>query len=348
MRLLDMTTAGGCARKTPMNRREHLLSSIATADSSSIGSQSILVGLDARDDAGVVFGPPSGAIAMTIDVGTPTSNDPRVWGAVAAENCLSDCYAMGAVPFAAVALVGWPTSEPTTQIKDALGAAASRLTAASTHLIGGHTLSTTEPLLGFSITASIDADRMLLLKNAKAGDALILSKPIGNGIAILSDKAGLSDCASLVAESERLMLQSNRAAASLALDIGCRAATDVTGDGLIGHLHRMLKASGVAASINATTVPVIGDITHLLDKHGLAPNGAETNLFAFEPFVNWNSIGWTNRLLFSDPQTNGGLLFAVDPSQASSLVNDLSREYEYAAVIGSVTDGVAGTIDVTS
>jgi selenide,water dikinase len=328
-----------------------MLSSIAsTAASASlaIDSHAVLVGVDARDDAGVVVSPSSGAIAVTLDVGTPTSNDPRIWGRVAAENCLSDCYAMGAVPFAAVALVGWPATEPTTEIKEALAAATEQLTASSTHLIGGHTLATTEPLLGFSVTASIEPDRMMLLENARPGHVLILSKPLGNGIAILSNKVGIPDAAALIRESERLMLQSNRIAASLALDAGCRAAIDVTGDGLIGHLHRMLKASGVAATINAAVVPAIPDVLELLTAHGLAPNSAEINLFGFEPFVTWNSLSWAERILFSDPQTNGGLLFSVDPSQASRLLDDLSREYEYVAVIGSVTDGIPGTIDVTT
>lgn len=298
----------------------------------------MLVGPETADDAGVYL-LAGQALVATADFITPVCDDPRRYGRVAAANALSDVYAMGAKPLFALNLCCFPEQGvPDGVLGDVLRGASEALLEADAALLGGHTVRDPELKYGLAVVGQADPERLLTNAGARPGDRLVLTKPLGTGVLINAfkfdklDEAGLEPA---LREMERL----NARAAELALAAGARAATDVTGFGLIGHALGMARASRAALHLRYASLPVHDAFLALVER-GVTTGCTAANRRSAETF--WrDAAGLTDaqlELLF-DPQTSGGLLVAVPPTAVRSLLADLLASGHRAAEVGEVTAG---------
>ena len=310
----------------------------------------ILVDASTRDDAAVYQVAPDRAIVATIDFFTPIVDDAYDFGRIAAANAFSDIYAMGATPLFALNLVGWPREKvPYELLGEVLRGGADIAQEAGAFVLGGHSVDDPEPKYGMVVIGDAHPSRILTLARARAGDVLVLTKPIGTGVLSTALKRDLATAADLApAVKSMTTLNAGGARAMHNTGGGVHAATDVTGFGLLGHLHNMLAASGVAAEIDAASVPLLPKAMELAER-GSIPGGTRRNREALESHVKFGAeVPEPLRVLLFDAQTSGGLLIAVDADRAGSLVSALEREGTPAAVrIGRVVRGTAGTITVS-
>ena len=307
----------------------------------------ILIDASTRDDAAVFQVAPDRAIVATVDFFTPIVDDPYDFGRIAAANAFSDVYAMGGTPLFALNLVGWPREKlPLELLGEVLRGGADVAREAGAFLLGGHSVDDPEPKYGMVAIGEVHPDRILANAGAKPGDALVLTKPIGTGILTTALKRSLIDAAAL-APTVAVMTTLHAGAARAAREADVDAATDVTGFGLLGHLHGLLKASGVAAEIRAADVPVFPRARDLAAK-GSVPGGTSRNLEALAGSVRFaDDVAQPDRVLLADAQTSGGLLLAVPEARIDVLVSALHRERTpVAAVIGRVVAGDPGSITV--
>jgi selenide,water dikinase len=277
-------------------------------------------------------------LVMTIDVVTPMSNDPEVFGAIAAANALSDVYAMGGEPRVALGFIGFPTGELPLEVLEAVIAGMSASCRdARCAIVGGHTIIDPEPKAGLAVTGSVAAGRAWTHRTATAGQALVLTKPLGTGVIVQALKKDAAPAAS-VAEAMSQMRALNATARDLGVEAGATAATDVTGFGLLGHLRHMMDASGVTAVIEAAAVPLLAGVRELVAA-GQVPGGTQKNLRYVEEVTDFaTSVPEDLRLLLADAQTSGGLLLALPAEGAPGLVRRLVDAGARAAQIGSVID----------
>jgi selenide,water dikinase len=301
----------------------------------------VLVGTE--DDAGVYRITDDLALVQTVDFFTPIVDDPYDFGAIAAANALSDIYAMGATPLTALNLAAFPKDGPLDVLAEILRGGSEKAAEAGVSVIGGHSIDDREPKYGMAVTGTVHPEKLVLKAGAKAGDLLVLTKPLGIGIlstAIKEDRAS----ADLVALAVRQMKTLNRAASEVMREMGVRGATDITGFGLLGHLHEMMHSSCVSARISLADIPVIEGVQELARVR--VPGGSRGNLRFMEGKVDWEAgISEEEKLILADAQTSGGLLIAVAEERLEALLSGLaSRGVETRAVIGSVTDGDAGKI----
>lgn len=275
---------------------------------------------------------------MTIDVVTPMSNDPELFGAIAAANALSDVYAMGGEPRVALGFVGFPTGElPLEMLEALLAGMSASCRDAQCAIVGGHTIIDPEPKAGLAVTGSVAAGRAWTHRNAEVGQALVLTKPIGTGVIVQALKKDAAPDES-VAEAMTQMRTLNRVARDLGIAAGATAATDVTGFGLLGHLRHMMEASGVAAIIEAADVPLLVGARDLV-RAGQIPGGTKKNLRYVQEVTEFaTSVPEDLRLLLADAQTSGGLLISVPADAEAALVRRLLEAGARAARIGSVTE----------
>jgi len=310
----------------------------------------ILVDASTRDDAAVYQLTPDRAIVATVDFFTPIVDDAYDFGRIAAANAFSDLYAMGATPLLALNLVGWPRDKlPYELLGDVLRGGADIAKEAGAFVLGGHSVDDPEPKYGMVAIGEVHPHRVVTLARARAGDALVLTKPIGTGVlttALKRDLAAAPDISAAV--KSMATLNAGAARAMRATGGGVHAATDVTGFGLLGHLHNMLAASGLAAEIDAAAVPLFPNAVALVER-GAIPGGTQRNRDALSPEVKFAAgVPEPIRVLLFDAQTSGGLLIAVDPDRAGALLAGLEREGTPAAVkIGRLARGVTGAITVT-
>jgi selenide, water dikinase len=342
--LLQLTPAGGCGCKVPLDDMRAFMTGIDNILGKREGD--VLVDGTDRDDAALYEVAPGSLLVATIDFGTPVSSDLATWGRIAAQNALSDIFAMGARPLLALSVLALPQRFGVSAMTELTAAAVGTLAQASTALVGGHTIQSEVPLFGLCLIGQVSADRVMLLRNAKPGDFLVLTKSLGTGIVTAARKAGIAPAA-MVKAAEEVMLASNRIAADLAADSGVRAATDVTGFGFVGHLQNMMAASGCAARVSASELPTIPGVLTLLDQHGVVPNSAERNLFALADHVDWGRTPLAMRFLMADPQTSGGLLISVGQDIAAALVGECEKKGVRAVIVGQVLSGSPGTIRIT-
>ncbi len=308
--------------------------------------QNLMVGLDTADDAAVYRVRDDLAVVFTADFFTPIVDDPYDWGRVAATNALSDVYAMGGTPLMALNLVAWPREGlPFELLAQTLDGGADVVRAAGALVVGGHSIDDTEPKYGMAVVGTVHPREVLTNGGARPGDTLVLTKPIGLGVistALKRDEAS----SELMAEAVRLMTTLNDSARDAALEVGVNAATDVTGFGLLGHLRELLMASGLAARIDPARVPVIAGVRDLLVA-GMVAGGTRRNHAFVSPAVDWAGLPDDEQLLLADAQTSGGLLLAVDPARAGSLVAALQRRgTPAAAVIGHTVEGTPGHVGI--
>ena len=305
------------------------------------------MGAETGDDAAVYRINDETALIVTVDFFPPITDDPYEFGAIAAANSLSDVYAMGGKPLIALNVVGFPASLDKEILGKTLQGGYAKAAEAECLIVGGHTVDDPEPKYGLSVIGVVEPGKQVSNANAKAGDVLVLSKPIGTGIITTAGKQGVVD-PDVMSGAVETMAALNRPGAVAMQRVGVNAATDVTGFGLMGHLKSMVKGSGVAAEVSLAAIPVLAGTRELLDR-GVAPGGTHRNLSSVADAVAWDE-GLTDedRLLLCDAQTSGGLLISVPAARCDALVAALKEEgAPCAAVVGRITDGPAGTIMAT-
>ena len=296
----------------------------------------ILVDYRTADDAGVYAWEGGPALVQTVDFFTPIVDDPYLYGQIAAANSLSDVYAMGGRPLTALAIAGFPENDLETETIAAIFRGGfDKLREAGVALLGGHTIRDREIKFGYAITGAVDPARILTNAGAKAGDRLILTKPIGTGIVGTAIKFGRAPN-QVVDVAVTSMRALNKAAAEAIAGVGgIDACTDITGFGLIGHASEMAAASDVTIAINAAAVPVIPGVLEMVGQN--KSGGMHTNREHFGPGVDFDaSVSAGLRDLLFDPQTSGGLLIAVSGKSASSAMQALAEAGIQAKFVGMV------------
>ncbi len=305
VKLTALSHGAGCACKLSPAELHPLLAELPRAD-----DPNVLVGSDTADDAAAYRVADDLAILTTVDFFTPIVDDPFDFGRIAATNALSDIYAMGGEPLTALNLVAYSLEELGGEVlREILRGGQEAAAAAGVAIVGGHSIDDSEPKYGMAVTGRVHPDRLVRNSTARAGDHLYLTKPVGGGVASTAAKRGDS---SLMAEAIEVMTTLNRDAAE-ALAPGTSAMTDVTGFGLLGHLHEMTLASGVAAELDAGAVPAIDGVLDVLrsDEPPIA-GGTRRNRDWVEPFVDWApDVPEELRWLVCDAMTSGGLLIAA-------------------------------------
>ncbi|MEJ3654524.1 selenide, water dikinase SelD [Actinomycetes bacterium KLBMP 9759] len=295
----------------------------------------LLVGTETGDDAAVWRLDAERALVATTDFFTPVVDDPRTWGRIAAQNAASDVYAMGGRPLFALNLVAWPSSDlPMSMLAEVLAGGAEIGASGGFAVVGGHSIDDPEPKYGLAVVGEVHPDRVLTNTGLREGDALVLTKALGIGVATTAIKAG-SAPVELQDAAVASMITSNAAAARAALDAGATGCTDVTGFGLLGHLSKMAAASGVDAEIDVAAVPFLSGVRELAAA-GCVPGGSRRNRDWVAERVDSSAVDELDVLLLADAQTSGGLLFGAEPQEAAATVAALG---EPAAVIGRVRVG---------
>ena len=298
----------------------------------------LLVGSASGDDAAVFALRPDLALVQTVDFFTPIVDDPFDFGRIAAANALSDVYAMGGSPLTALNLVAFPLERLGGEIlRSILEGGLAVADAAGCSIVGGHSIDDPEPKYGLAVTGTVDPAAMLTNASARPGDALVLTKPLGVGAITTAHKRGAVEPARL-AEAVAVMVQLNADASRRALAAGAHAATDVTGFGLLGHLHVLARESGLAAELRADHLPALTGAPELLRDGVGVSGGGQRNRSHAESFTSFAAdVTESGRRLLCDPTTSGGLLVSVAGARAGELEG---------TVIGQMLDGEPGAISV--
>lgn len=331
--LTALSHAGGCGRKLAATELLPLLRSLPAQR-----DPRMLVGAGTRDDAAAFLLRDDLALVQTVDFFTPLVDDPYDFGRIAAANALSDVYAMGGAPLTAMNIVGFPLRHlGRTVLEEILRGGADVVADAGAVVVGGHTINDDEPKYGLAVTGVVDPSRMTTNAAGQDGDLLVLSKPLGTGAIVTARKRG-QHSEELLREAVRIMVELNDQAAQVAVAAGVRAMTDITGFGLLGHLHNLALASGVAAEIDAANVPVIEGVAPLLESGVGLSSGTRGNLEWAAEFTEIDLAvePWQTRLL-ADATTSGGLLAAAPPERAGEPVG---------VVVGRLRAGEPGDITV--
>jgi selenide,water dikinase len=297
------------------------------------------VGFNLADDAGVYKIRDDLALVQTVDFFPPVVDDPYDFGAIAAANALSDIYAMGGKPLSALNIVGYPPQSLSLSVLDEiLRGGADKASEADVVIIGGHTIKTKEPIYGMAVTGTIHPDKIVTNAQAKIGDSLVLTKPLGIGIITTAIKKEQVE-EKWVAEAVKIMTFLNKSASEAMLSVGINACTDITGYGLLGHLCELVQASKVGAKIFLSKVPVI-DFAWELAKRKIVPGGTLANLKFIEQKVDWEGgITEEAKLILSDAQTSGGLLISVPKEKERKLLDRLiSKGVPRPVVIGEIIE----------
>lgn len=294
-----------------------------------VADPNLLVGFDTADDAGVYRLAPDLALVQTVDFFTPIVDDPFTYGAIAAANALSDVYAMAARPLTALSILAWPGASDMEELERIVQGGAAKMTEAGCVVVGGHSVTDPEIKFGYAITGVVHPDRVRTNAGARAGDALMLTKPLGTGVIATALKQGLAR-EEHVRAATASMLTLNRAAAEAIQDLEIHGLTDITGFGLLGHGREMAAASGVTLEFAAAKIPFLPGALEYARAGALA-GGLKNNREFVGPCVEGSSE--FDDLLY-DPQTSGGLLIALPPDEAAKL----ARRFPAAVVIGRVRD----------
>jgi selenide,water dikinase len=331
-RLTEYADCAGCASKIGAAELTELMHDLPAPT-----DPRVLVDYRTADDAGVYRWSKESALVQTVDFFTPIVDDPYIFGQIAAANALSDVYAMGGVPRTALAIAALPKSGPGPEvIRDIFRGGADMLRQASVALLGGHTVSDPEIKFGYAITGEVDPERMLTNAGARAGDVLLLTKPLGTGIIVRARKYGSGSDEELDT-AVRSMLELNEGAARVAANLPpgmIGACTDVTGFGLVGHATEMALASGVTIAIDTTRVPVLPGALRLAAE--FLPCGGRANQKFYRSLDVSPDVDAERHLICLDPQTSGGLLLAIRPEAAVHVLGQLAEAGVSATTIGEI------------
>jgi selenide,water dikinase len=339
IRLTSFSHGGGCGCKIAPG----VLADILSRAPQGLIPAELLVGTETADDAAVYRLNDTQALVATTDFFTPIVDDPRDFGRIAATNAISDVYAMGGTPIMALALVGMPLDKlPLDVIGAILEGGASVCREAGIPIAGGHSIDVLEPIYGLVVLGLVHPDRVRRNSDARAGDALVLGKPLGVGILSAALKKGLLD-ADGYAEMLRYTTQLNRVGSAIGALEGVHAMTDVTGFGLAGHLLEICRGSKLAAEIDLARVPLI-DSAKLHARNGLATGASARNWAGYGAQVSLPAeVEPWQRALLSDPQTSGGLLVSCAPQAVDAVLACFGDAgFERAAVVGRLLAGEPG------
>ncbi|MFF5672509.1 selenide, water dikinase SelD [Streptomyces hygroscopicus] len=332
VRLTQFAHGGGCACKIPPGELEDVLSGLAGPQPTA-GDSPLLVGLATGDDAAVVTlpargGGPAQAVVSTADFFTPVVDDPYDWGRIAAANALSDVYAMGGRPVLAVNLLAWPREVlPFDLAREVLRGGLAVAAEAGCPVGGGHSVDDPEPKYGMAVTGLADPARLLRNDAGRPGLPLSLTKPLGLGVLNNRHKVTGERFEQAVAT----MVALNRDASAAALEAGATCATDITGFGLLGHLHKLARASGVTAVVETAAVPYLDGAREAV-RQGYVSGGTRRNLEWVAPFTDFGDTDAGTRLLLADAQTSGGLLVAGEVPGAP-VVGELVPKGRHSVVL---------------
>ena len=341
-KLTHYTHGLGCACKLRPQALEKVLAGLRPRV-----DPAVIVGNETADDAAVYRLTDGIAIVQTVDFFTPVVDDPYEFGAISAANSLSDIYAMGARPIFALNIVGFPENRlPISVLEDILRGARDKADEAGISIVGGHTVEDTEPKFGLAVTGVVHPREVLTNAGARPGDAIVLTKPIGLGIISTAVKRGLAD-ESVAREASELMAALNRDSSDAMIEVGVHACTDVTGFGLLGHLHEMAAASAVDVVISAETVPTLRAAWTYAGAD-VVPGGTVNNLDHVRSHVAFGAgVSRVAQLILADAQTSGGLLISLPGERTDDLLAALrERGIEGAARIGDVVGEGIGRITV--
>jgi selenide,water dikinase len=305
------------------------------------------VGVETADDAGVYKVSDDLALVQTVDFFTPIVDDPYDFGRIAATNALSDVYAMGARPLTALSLVAFSLEQLGADVLHQVLRGGTDVTAAAgVAVVGGHSIDDPEPKYGLAVTGVAHPERVVRNSTASAGDVLFLTKPIGGGAITTASKRGEAS-RDAIERCVEVMTTSNAAAAEAALAVGPSAMTDVTGFGLLGHLHELANASGVTACVTAGAVPAIEGAVELLARGSALSGGSRRNREWIERVARFDGdVPEAVRALVCDAMTSGGLLVATPPDRAAGMEVGLLAAAPETARIGVLEDGESGQLRV--
>ena len=341
--LTSLSHGAGCACKIGPGDLHALLARLPRAS-----DPALLVGSETADDAGVYRVSDELALVQTVDFFTPIVDDAYDFGRIAAANALSDLYAMGARPVTALNLVAYSLEQlGPEQLVEILKGGADIAAEAGAVVLGGHSIDDPEPKFGLAVTGVVHPDRVVRNSTGGAGDRLFLTKPLGAGAVSTATKRGQAS-AELVARSTAVMTTLNARASEAALAIVPSAMTDVTGFGLLGHLHELAIASGVSARVEAAQAPVLDGVLELLaTEQGVSGGNGRNREFA-DGFTTFDEgVDEVQRALLCDPMTSGGLLVAVPGQRADEMEQALAAAAPDTRAIGSLEPGKAGSIRVS-
>jgi selenide,water dikinase len=331
--LTSLSHGAGCGCKLPASALLPLVRELAPST-----DPRVLVGSGTSDDAAVVRLAGDLAIVQTVDFFTPVVDDPYDFGRIAAANALSDVYAMSGSPLAALNLVAFPIERLGSDVlAEVLRGGFDVVADAGATIVGGHSIDDPEPKYGLSVTGIVDPRAMITNAGGRPGDMLVLTKPLGTGAVVTSRKRGVRDDA-LLARAVELMVTLNDRASQAAAQAGAHAMTDVTGYGLLGHVHHLARESGLAAVVRSGVVPALPGVEPLLQDEASVSGGSRSNRLWAETFASFATgvPEWRRRLL-TDATTSGGLLVAVADRQANVIPGE---------PIGRLVEGERGTVRV--
>jgi len=331
--LTSLSHGAGCGCKLPAAALLPIVRDLPAAD-----DPRLLVGSATGDDAAVYRLADDLALVQTIDFFTPLVDDPFDFGRIAAANALSDVYAMGGRPVTAMNVVAFPLERLGGDVlREILRGGLEVVAEAGAALVGGHSIDDPEPKYGLAVTGVVDPGAMVTNAGGRAGDVLVLTKPLGVGAIVTARKRGAADD-DVLAEAVEVMTTLNAAASAAAVEAGAHAMTDVTGFGLLGHLHGLARESGLAAEVVAADVPAIDGVEDLLGDDAAVSGGSRRNGEYADGFTTYapDVPAWRRRLI-GDATTSGGLLVAVDPSRAGLVPGP---------VVGRLVAGEPGAIAV--
>ncbi len=331
--LLATVGQGGCSAKLPAGELARLLSGIRLP-----ADANVLVGTSTHDDAGVYRVSDDLALIVTTDFFPPVCSSPRDFGRIAAANSLSDVYAMGGKPLLVLNLSMFPLSEmPLEVLRDILEGGQETIDEAGAFTMGGHTIEDYPPKYGLAVVGTVHPDRVITNDAARPGDRLILTKPLGTGVMIAAHRLGMDDPAGYAAALENMRLL-NAFGAEVMQRHGVRAATDVTGFALAGHLSKMMMASGVSAIVDSGAVPLLPGVEELIEE-GCIPGAAFRNLDYAGARVSFGAtVPLSRKMAICDAQTSGGLLICAPAASADQMADELRSRYPDTAIIGSIVE----------
>jgi selenide, water dikinase len=294
-------------------------------------NENVLVGYDLASDAGVFRLRDDVALVQTVDFFTPISDDPQIYGRIAAVNALNDVYAMGGTPLTALSIVCYPQKEDFGILGEILSGGQAAMNEEGVVILGGHSVDDAEIKIGYAVTGIIDPKRIITNAQAEPGDALILTKPIGTGAISTAIKRGIAS-ASTVEAAMRAMTTSAALASREMQEAGAHACTDITGFGLLGHAYEMARASNVSLVIESAHVPLLPDVLDLISQGMLTRGDKNNRLYVGDTIEIKEHVSAEMQSALFDPQTAGGLLISINRSKADELI----RRIDGAVIIGEV------------
>lgn len=332
--LLKMVESGGCSAKISPKQLEEILKYLPLPE-----DPNILVDIDTHDDAGVYKVNNDLALVFTTDFFPPVCSDPYEFGLIAAANSISDIYAMGGTPVIALNIMMFPAAElPMEAYSSILKGGYDKATEAGVRIIGGHTIDDNPPKYGLAVIGYVHPGKIITNAGARAGDSLVLTKPIGSGTILAGQRLKMSGKKDIY-EALSLMKLLNKSGAEVMMKYDIKGATDITGFGLAGHALKMAKASDVSIILNMNQVPLIGEVYRLTDD-GCIPGASFRNLdFAETDTCFESNLDYNLKMLAFDAQTSGGLLISVRSDNENSILRDLKDAgLDNSTVIGYVKD----------